>query len=177
MFCPKWKHLMFTKMSRLFFGRRYAILNEDMRAVVVLYYYEGFSVKEISAVLKISEANAKNASLPREKTAKSYAGGIDMSFDDKIKTIIYAEDGKTPEEFSFGWRRTLSDLLKKPNSIKRWQRVCLSLAAVLIILVALPNLNSTMAHAMGDIPFIGEFFSGGYLSDLRGRQRKQPCLY
>lgn len=34
-------------------------LNEDMRAVVVLYYYEGFSVKEISAVLKISEANAK----------------------------------------------------------------------------------------------------------------------
>ncbi|MBS1348015.1 MAG: hypothetical protein HP052_00850 [Firmicutes bacterium] len=34
-------------------------LNEDMRSVVVLFYYEGFSIQEIAAILKISEANTK----------------------------------------------------------------------------------------------------------------------
>ena len=34
-------------------------LNEDMRAVVVLFYYEGFSIQEIATILKISIANTK----------------------------------------------------------------------------------------------------------------------
>ena len=34
-------------------------LNEDMRSVVVLFYYEGFSIQEIATILKISEANTK----------------------------------------------------------------------------------------------------------------------
>lgn len=34
-------------------------LNEQMRAVVILFYYDGFSVREIAAVLRISEANVK----------------------------------------------------------------------------------------------------------------------
>lgn len=34
-------------------------LSEQMRSVVVLYYYEGFSGREIAAILKISEANVK----------------------------------------------------------------------------------------------------------------------
>lgn len=36
-----------------------ADLNEELRSVVVLFYYEGFSIKEISIILNISEANAK----------------------------------------------------------------------------------------------------------------------
>ena len=34
-------------------------LNEDLRSVVVLFYYEGFSIREIAAILQISEANTK----------------------------------------------------------------------------------------------------------------------
>ena len=34
-------------------------LPDSMRAVVVLYYYEGACVKEIAAILKLSEANVK----------------------------------------------------------------------------------------------------------------------
>ena len=34
-------------------------LNEQLRAVVVLYYYQGFSVREISSILGISQANVK----------------------------------------------------------------------------------------------------------------------
>ena len=34
-------------------------LNESLRSVVVLYYYEGFSGKEIGTILGISEANVK----------------------------------------------------------------------------------------------------------------------
>ena len=34
-------------------------LNEDMRSVIVLFYYEDFNIKEIASILKISEANAK----------------------------------------------------------------------------------------------------------------------
>lgn len=34
-------------------------LNEQMRAVVILFYYEDLSVREIAAVLRISEANVK----------------------------------------------------------------------------------------------------------------------
>lgn len=34
-------------------------LSEQLRAVVVLYYYEGFSAREISGILRISEANVK----------------------------------------------------------------------------------------------------------------------
>ena len=34
-------------------------LNEQLRAVVVLYYYQGFSVRETGAILGISEANVK----------------------------------------------------------------------------------------------------------------------
>ena len=34
-------------------------VNEQLRSVVVLYYYEGFSVREAAAILRISEANVK----------------------------------------------------------------------------------------------------------------------
>lgn len=34
-------------------------LSEQLRSVVVLYYYEGFSTQEISGILRISEANVK----------------------------------------------------------------------------------------------------------------------
>ena len=34
-------------------------LNEQLRSVVVLYYYEGFQVREIASILGISEANVK----------------------------------------------------------------------------------------------------------------------
>lgn len=34
-------------------------LNESLRSVVVLYYYEGFSGKEIGSILGITEANVK----------------------------------------------------------------------------------------------------------------------
>ena len=34
-------------------------MNEQLRSVVVLYYYEGFSVREAAAILRISEANIK----------------------------------------------------------------------------------------------------------------------
>lgn len=36
-----------------------ADLNEQLRSVVVLYYYEGFHVREIASILGISEANVK----------------------------------------------------------------------------------------------------------------------
>ena len=34
-------------------------LSEQLRSVVVLYYYEGFSAREIGSLLRISEANVK----------------------------------------------------------------------------------------------------------------------
>ena len=34
-------------------------LSEQLRSVVVLYYYEGFSAREIGSILRISEANVK----------------------------------------------------------------------------------------------------------------------
>ena len=34
-------------------------LNEQYRSVVVLYYYEGFTTREIAVILKISESNVK----------------------------------------------------------------------------------------------------------------------
>ncbi len=35
------------------------MLSEEMRAVVILFYYEGFSIKEIAGILKLSEGNVK----------------------------------------------------------------------------------------------------------------------
>ena len=34
-------------------------LNQSLRSVVVLYYYDGFSGKEIGTILGITEANVK----------------------------------------------------------------------------------------------------------------------
>lgn len=45
-------------------------LNEDMRAVVVLFYYEGFSIKEIAGILKLSESNVKTRMFRARKQLK-----------------------------------------------------------------------------------------------------------
>ena len=81
-----------------------------------------------------------------------------MSFDDKMKSILQAENKKVPEKFTQKVDKALCELPETPHHAKRWQSVVLSLAAVCVLLVALPNLSSTMAHAMREIPLVGQFF-------------------
>lgn len=50
-------------------------LNQPLRAVVVLYYYDGFSGKEIGSILGISEANVKTRLSRARKHLKTLLEG------------------------------------------------------------------------------------------------------
>lgn len=60
-------------------------LSERYRIVIVLYYVEGFKVKEIAKILKISESAVKERmSVARKKLEKYYSQGKDVMAYEKL---------------------------------------------------------------------------------------------
>ena len=82
-----------------------------------------------------------------------------MSFDEKLRARIRAEETPTPRDFSDRVEQTLEELPARPGGRRgHWRQALLSLAAVMVLVVALPNVNAAMAEAMGSLPVVGPLF-------------------
>ena len=79
-------------------------------------------------------------------------------FEEQLRNLARQEPPEVPESFSNRVEETLSALPRQPRRIVRLRRVLLSAAAVLALLVALPNFNSSIAYAMGQLPVVGALF-------------------
>lgn len=79
-------------------------------------------------------------------------------FDEQLRNLAQREQTAVPEAFSNRVEETLSTLPSQPRRTVRLRRMFLSVAAVLAILVALPNFSNSMAYAMGQLPVVGVLF-------------------
>ena len=84
-----------------------------------------------------------------------------MNFDERMRERARREETPVPERFSQRVDQTLSELPKRPGRFAGWRRAALSAAAVLALMVALPNVSAAMADTMGGLPVLGEAGSQG----------------
>lgn len=81
-----------------------------------------------------------------------------MNFDERMRERARREETPVPERFSQRMDQTLSELPKRPGRFAGWRRATLSAAAVLALMVALPNVSAAMADTMGGLPVLGALF-------------------
>ena len=114
-------------------------LNEDLRCVVTLFYYEGFSIREISGILGIREAAVKtrlSRARARLRLLEDYAGRV-------FRTCAALEE--TTME-------TSKNSASHKKHTKRWMAWA---AAAVAAFIAVPNISPTAAAAMSDVPVLG----------------------
>ena len=82
-----------------------------------------------------------------------------MNLDQRLKAMAEQEKQQVPAAFQQKINDTIESLPECSKKLrKRWQKLAAGLAALLAIAILLPNLSSSIAYAMADLPVIGSFF-------------------
>ena len=125
-------------------------LNPEMRSVVTLFYYDGFSIREISRVLGISDVAVKTR---LSRSRKQLRLSMDQ-FDELLRQRAAEESFPLPEDYAGRVFQTCAAL--DENSRRRQRRHWETwAAAALALFITIPNVSPSAAAAMAEIPGLG----------------------
>ena len=125
-------------------------LPEDLKTVIILKYFHGYTINEVSEILEISVPTVKNRLHKALNFLEKNLRRVVMSkniFEEEKRNY---ENIEIPEELNFRVKKAIK-IGKKEVLKKRIYNVGKSIAALFIIFVASVNISSTAAEAFSSI--------------------------
>ena len=131
-------------------------LNPEMRSVVTLFYYDGFSIREISRILGISDVAVKTRLSRSRKQLRLLLADVYLEQNKVLDARRRAaeESFPLPEDYAGRVFQTCAALDENPRRRQRrhWETW---VAAALALFITIPNVSPAAAAAMAEIPGLG----------------------